>query len=179
VQCFLPRRRFLAGLVALLAGAAAVCNPGPGRTADRAAPDAAAVARTRTEVKMLDDLYKSAIVHITRTYVKARERTPAAAAAKQIFKDMAAKGWHEARLLDATGEPVNKANRPRTAFEKRAITQLKDGKPYYEEVDAHGGKPVLRAATPVPVVMQACVNCHPHTREGQLMGAIVYEVPIK
>jgi hypothetical protein len=166
-------------LVAVLAGAAAVCHPGPGRTADKAAPDSAAVERTRDTVKMLDDLYKSAVVHITQTYVKARERTPAAAAAKQIFKDMEAKGWHKARLLDATGEPANKANLPRTAFEKRAVARLQGGQPYYEEVGSSDGKPVLRAATPVPVVMPACVACHPHTKEGQLMGAIVYEVPIK
>jgi hypothetical protein len=41
------------------------------------------------------------------------------------------------------------------------------------------GKAVLRAATPVPAVMAACTTCHPHVKEGELMGALVYELPIK
>jgi hypothetical protein len=128
---------------------------------------------------MLDDMYKSAVVHITKTYVNARERTPAAAAAKLMFKDMAAKGWHNARLIDATGEPSSRANLPKSAFEKKAVERLKAGQDYYEEVATKDGKPVLRAATPVPAVMAACTTCHPHVKEGQLMGALVYELPIK
>jgi hypothetical protein len=149
------------------------------RRAEAGKTDPAAVARTRETVKMLDDLYKSAVVHITETYVKARERTPAARAAKVVFKDMAAKGWHKARLIDVTGSPVNKENVARSDFEKRAVEELKKGKAYYEEVGEEGGKPLLLAATAVPVVMAACINCHPGMKEGQLIGALTYEVPIK
>ena len=175
----LPHRRHAPALLGALVGAALLASGDRARTADKAAPDKAAVARTRETVRMLDDIYKSAVVHITRTYVKAQERTPAARAAQLIFKDMASKGWHQAQLIDATGEPSNKANLPKTAFEKKAVQQLKNGKTYYEEVTDKDGKAVLRAATPVPAVMAACTNCHPHVKEGQLMGAIVYELPIK
>ena len=101
----LPRRGPVTALLAGLVGVALLASGGPGRTADKGGPGPAAVARTRETVRMLDDMYKSAVIHITKTYVSARERTPAARAAKLMFKDMAAKGWHDARLIDATGEP--------------------------------------------------------------------------
>jgi hypothetical protein len=128
---------------------------------------------------MLDDLYKLSIVHVTNTYVKAQEKTPAARVAKMVFKDMASKKWHNVRLIDATGEPANAVNVAKSDFEKRALAKLKSGEKYYDEVGKADGKPVLRAATPVPVVMKACISCHPKVKEGQLMGALTYEVPIK
>lgn len=38
---------------------------------------------------------------------------------------------------------------------------------------------MLRAATVVPVVMKQCLACHPQLKEGDVMGALVYELPIK
>src|SRR5262245_32419340 len=130
-------RRFVVSLLAVLVltAGALLWRPAPARTAGAASvPEKAAVDRAREQGKMLDGLDKSAVVHITATYVKAQERTPAAAAAKKIFKDMEAKGWHVARLVDATGVPANKQNLPRTEFEKRAVNKLKYGAPYYDEV---------------------------------------------
>ena len=68
------------------------------RTDDKPAPDKVAVERARTTVKMLDDLYKGFIVNITETYVRAKEKTPAARVAKKVFKYMEQKdgtraGW--------------------------------------------------------------------------------------
>jgi hypothetical protein len=100
--------------------------------------------------------------------------------AKKVFKHMEDKGHGHARLVDATGEPANPGNRPKTDFEKAAVEQLKKGKTYYDEVAADkDGKPVLRAATVVPVVMKQCSACHRGKKEGDLLGAIVYELPIK
>lgn len=166
-------------LLALVTGVGLAWSGSPPAASEKSSPKPAAVQRTRRTVRMLDDLYKSAVVHITTTYVGARERTPAARAAKKIFKDMEKKGWHSARLIDATGEPSNRANVAKTEFEKRALVHLKKGKPYYDEVDNQQGKPVLRAATIVPAVMDQCVVCHPHVKKGQLMGAIIYQVPIR
>ena len=105
MQRSLPRRSGLTFVLAGVAGVALLASGDRGRSADRPAPSPAAVERARETVRMLDDMYKSAVVHITKTYVSARERTPAARAAQLMFKDMAAKGWHQARLIDATGEP--------------------------------------------------------------------------
>src|SRR5689334_23128538 len=109
MQRSLPRRSRWTFLLAGLVSVALLASGDRGRSADKPVPSPAAVERTRETVRMLDDMYKSAVVHITKTYVNARERTPAARAAQLMFKDMASKGWHEARLIDATGEPSNKA----------------------------------------------------------------------
>jgi hypothetical protein len=151
----------------------------PRSRAEKAKVDEAALERTRTTVKMLDDLHKSYVVEITATYVGGQDKAPAAKVAKKVFKHMEEKGWGSGRLIDATGEPVNPGNKPKTDFEKAAVEQLKKGKTYYEEVATKDGKPVLRAATVVPVVMKQCSGCHLGKKEGELLGALVYELPIK
>ena len=156
----------------------------PGRrdhvdAAEETAAEAAAVERTRAEVQMLDDLYKNFVVNITATYVGAEENVPAAKVAMKVFQAMHKTGWHKARLIDATGQPVRRANLPKTPFEIAAIAQLKKGKTYHEEIGIDHGQKVLRAATVVPVVMKQCVTCHQGKKVGDLLGAIVYEVPIR
>jgi hypothetical protein len=144
-----------------------------------AAVDAAALERARATVRMLDDLHKGYVVTITATYVRAQDQMPAATVAKKVFKHMEGKGWASGRLIDATGKPFNEANLARTPFEKEAVGQLRKGKSYYEEVGTKDHKPVLRAATVVPAVMKQCTACHSGTKEGDLLGALVYEVPIR
>jgi hypothetical protein len=180
MQRLLPRRRltFLAAL-GLVAFGAILFRQGFARTEEKKSPDAVAVERAREMVHVLDDVYKGFVVQITETYVKAQVTTPAARVAKKVFKHVEGKGWHTARLLDATGEPLNAANAPKTAFEKEAVAKLKSGKDYFEEVATKDGKPVLRAATQVPVVMKQCITCHPGHKEGELIGVLTYEVPIK
>jgi hypothetical protein len=141
--------------------------------------DKAAVERARASVQMLDDLYKNFVVQITATYVSAEENVPAAKVAMKVFQAMHKKGWHKARLIDATGQPVRKANLPQTPFEKAAVAQMKSGKTYFEEIGHANGERVLRAATVVPVVMKQCITCHQGKKQGELLGAIVYEIPIK
>ncbi|HEV3343700.1 MAG TPA: hypothetical protein VG125_25230, partial [Pirellulales bacterium] len=80
-----------------------------------------AVERTRKQVKMLDDLYKTTIVFITNTYVKSEGDVAAGEIARDLFAAMREKGWHDARLVDATGSPTNDENAPRDGFEKAAI----------------------------------------------------------
>jgi hypothetical protein len=142
-------------------------------------PAAEKVARARETAKMLDDLYKNFVVHITGTYVAEKRQPPAARVALKVFQAMKDKGWHTGKLIDGTGDPVNPANAPKTAFEKQAIAAMKTGKAWHEEIDNDPKRPVLRVATIVPVVMKQCITCHPGTKEGDLLGALVYEVPIK
>ena len=145
---------------------------------DKKGPDKAALERTREQVKMLDDLYKTAVVSITNNYIEGQASAPAALVAKEVFAAMHKKGYHNARLIDATGKPKNKANVAKTDFEKKAVEQMKAGKAYYEEVGQVEGKDVLRVATIVPVVLKQCAACH-GKKEGALLGTIVYEVPIR
>ncbi len=145
-------------------------------------PDPAAVARTRKQVRMLDDLYKTAVVLITTHYVEEDSDLAAGEAAKALFAAMKEKGWHEVRLLDATGEPIEEVNAPKDAFEKRAIQSLKNGETFVDRVITRDGKYYLRAATPLPVVMEKCVMCHANyagVRKGQPIGALGYTIPIE
>lgn len=152
-------------------------DPAPAQ-GDKKEPDKAALERTREQVKMLDTLYKTAVVSITNSYVEGQSSVPAAMVAKDVFAAMHKNGYHNARLIDATGKPKNKKNVANTDFEKKVVEEMKAGKQYYEEVAQVDGKHVLRVGTIVPVVLQQCATCH-GKKEGSLLGAIVYELPVK
>ena len=144
--------------------------------------DSAAVERTRKQVRMLDDLYKTAVVLITTHYVNEDSDLGAGPAALALFDAMKKKGWHEVRLLDATGLPIEEKNAPKDEFERQGIAKLKAGAEYYDEVVQRDGKPYLRAVTPVPVVMKKCTMCHDHyndAKPGEAIGALGYTVPIE
>lgn len=131
---------------------------------------------------MLDDLYKTAVVLITTHYITAESSLPAGSAAIALFDAMKQKGWHEVRLLDATGSPLMAKNVATDAFEREAIARLKAGESYYDTVAEREGKRYLRAVTPIPVVMEKCIMCHPNyaqARQGEPIGVLAYTVPIE
>ncbi len=138
-----------------------------------------ALARTREQVKMLDDLYQNAVVSITKKYVAEQDDQPAIMVAQEIFGAMKKQGWHSAKLVDATGEPMNDINAPRSEFEKEAAREMNAGKPYFDRVVGVGNNRRLLAATVVPVVMQKCAECHNHKKVGEVLGFIRYDLPIK
>ena len=138
------------------------------------------LARTRAIVKMVDELNKAYVVNITGTYVRAQEITPAAKIARKVFDHMEAKGFiHSGRLIDVTGNPIGEKNVAKSEFEKKIAARIKKGEAYVDEVGTTAdGKTILRAATIVPCVMKECTNCHSGVKVGDVMGALVYEVPI-
>ncbi|MGH8524348.1 MAG: c-type heme family protein [Gammaproteobacteria bacterium] len=139
----------------------------------------AAVERTRQQVKMLDDLYKTVVVLITEHYVKDPSILPAATASKALFAEMKKKGWHEVRLLGLTDLLFNQENKPSDAFEQAAATKLLAGEAGHEEVVEKGGKRYLRVATGVPVVMEKCIMCHANFKGNKgNIGALSYTVPV-
>ena len=140
-----------------------------------------AVERTRRQVKMLDDIYKGGIVLITKHYVEGDEDLPAGTAFKKLFEAAKRNGWHEVRLVDATGEPYNDENVAISEFEKRAIKQLKNGSAFVDETVVDKNKRFLLAATPIPVVMEKCTMCHSNydfDDKSMVVGALTYRVPI-
>lgn len=172
------------GCVACLSAAAALaCALGLGAVRDARADEKPAadpqLERAREQVRMLDDLYKNAVVSITKNYVERQESKPAIMIAKEVFGAMKKQGWHSARLVDATGDPMNHENAPKTDFEKAAFKAMNSGKTYYEEVRGTGPNRTLFAATVVPVVMQKCADCHSDKKIGELLGFLRYEVPVK
>jgi len=145
------------------------------------AKDDPAVERARQTVRMLDDIYKTAVVLITDKYVHGEGDFPAGSAAIALFDAVQQKGWHKVRLIDVTGEPYDDKNVAQSAFEKDAVLRLKKGETFVEEIAEVEGKPVLNVATPVPVVLEKCVMCHAHYKDaapGAAIGAIVYQLPI-
>jgi len=131
---------------------------------------------------MLDDLYKAAVVLIATRYVSDKSSLPVGAVAITLFDAMKKKGWHEVRLLDATGKPLVAKNSPQDDFEITAVEELKSGKSYYDRVVEREGKRYLRAATPIPVLLEKCTMCHPHyndAKEGEPVGALSYTLPIE
>ena len=170
----MPARRYIS-LGCLVAAAALAAAPGPAAPADEKEEADPGVARARQEVKMLDELYKTAVVSITEKYQKGQ---PAIMVAKDIFKAMENGRYHSARLVDATGSPLGEGNVPKTDFEKRAAEAMQAGKTYIEEVAGQGQDRRLLAATVVPAVHRRCAECH-GVKQGELLGFIRYEVPIR
>ncbi len=164
------------GLVALAVAAdkgapvaQATATPGP----------ALSVEHARREVRMLDDLYKTAIVYMNDVYVEDANSVAAGQTARDIFAAMKAKGWHDARLVDATGEPVNDENEPQNAFEKAAVKKILAGETYYDQVVSEDGHSYLRAATLVPAVNEKCILCHPGHKVGDVLGMVSYKIPLE
>lgn len=170
--------RKLRTFVSIIAGATLLTLIGPVTIASSTAQDAA-VDRTREQVKMLDDLYKTAVVLITEHYVDDPSTLSAASAAKALFDAMKKKGWHDVRLVGLTDAIVNDVNKPMDAFEREAKTKLLAGEASHEAVVTESGKRYLRFATPVPVVMEKCVMCHESYKGNDgIIGTLAYKVPL-
>lgn len=171
----------LVGVVALGLAEPAESPAAPGDK-EKKPVDAAALERTRKQVRMLDDIYKSTVVLITDKYVNSEKDYPAGRAAIRLFADISKKGHHEVRLIDVSGQPYNPANVAKDDFDTEGVKQLKAGKTFYDQVIEKDGKPYLRAITPIPVVMDKCILCHPNyktAKKGEAIGALTYSVPIE
>ncbi len=181
----LLRSKMFWGTAVFMATMAVVCSQQERASVaagDKQSPDSAAVQRARKTVRMLDDVYKTAVVLITDKYVNDEADFPAGSAAIALFEAIGEKGWHQARLIDLTGEPYDPKNVPRDEVEKAGAKALKAGKGSYEQIVEQDGKPQLRVLTAVPVVLKKCAMCHPHYNdvpEGEAIGAISYTIPIE
>lgn len=169
-------------ILGTVVGALGIANYAMSGNESASPPSPSAVNAVRKQVKMLDDLYKTAVVLITQHYVNGKQEAPAGTAAKMLFKAMKEKGHHEVRLLDATGQPYNDENIAVDEFEKSSIQELKAGKSYVEKVVTKDGKYFLRALTPIPVVLEKCTLCHENykgVKSGSPIGALAYTIPIE
>ena len=163
--------------IAAIVIASSACLAPLAQAQDKPEPPALTAEQVRREVRMLDDVYKTAVVLINDTFVE--EGASAGDASRLLFAAVRKKGWHDARLVDATGKPMNKDNVPKTAFEKQAIEKILKGEAYCDEVVQEGNRKYLLAATVVPVVNAKCVVCHPGNKIGGVLGAISYKIPLK
>ncbi len=170
----LRRVRWVGVSLLVMAPAALALTIGLPSWASGSAPESdPALERARAQVKMLDDLFKVAVVDITNRY----DGPPAAKVAKAMFATARDKKYFNAKLLDATGAPQNEANEPQDEFEKRAAKAMTQGKTYHEEIVGKGENRRLRAATVVPAVVQKCAKCH-GVKQGDLLGFLSYDLPV-
>ncbi|MEE9395442.1 MAG: DUF3365 domain-containing protein [Methylococcales bacterium] len=146
----------------------------------KASVDQAAVNRTRKQVQMLDDLYKTAVVLITEHYVENPASLSGATAAKALFATMKKNGWHDVRIIGFTDVLFRPdENSPKDEFEETAKTKLLGGAATHEEVITDNGKQYLRIATQLPVVMEKCAMCHANFKDNKdVIGALSYIVPL-
>lgn len=172
-------KRHILSVIVVLGAAALVFRASRATVGGSVSVDEQAVRRARREIRLLDDLYKSAVVLINKTYVNDVDDVPAGTAARLLFGAMREKGWHDARLVDATGDPLNEDNEPKDDFERNAIEKILGGAAYVDEVVTEQNKHYLRAATVVPVVDKKCTMCHPGYQVGDVLGAIAYKLEIQ
>lgn len=139
----------------------------------------ARLARTRKQVQMLDDVYKTAVVLITEHYVATPKSLSGATAAKALFHEIEKKGWHQVRLVGLTDKLYKQENAPADDFEKAAAAKLRAGEASHETVVTEKGQEYLRYATPLPVVMEKCAMCHPSWKGSKsVVGSLMYKVPM-
>jgi|TARA_B100000929_G_scaffold59802_1_gene45186 hypothetical protein len=142
----------------------------------------AALSRTRKQVRMLDDIYKTTVVLITDKYVHGKDDFPAGSAAVALFEAVEKNGWHKVRLLDVAGDPIRNKNTAKDPFEKAGVAALKKGESYFEEVASKNGKQQLRAMTAIPVVSKKCIMCHENYKDakaGEAIGALSYTLAVE
>ncbi len=98
-------------MVAVVAVLLVVRGAATGKAEDKR-PAGLTAEQARREVQLLDDLYKTAVVYINDVYVTDANSVAAGETARDLFAAMKAKGWHDARLVDATGRrSTTKTNR--------------------------------------------------------------------
>lgn len=147
--------------ISLSAAAAPEKNPEPVRMS---LPEA------RRTVRMMDDIYKAAVVHTHQMYVQDAGTPAAVIWAKQVFKSINGKGWPAAHMLASGDRPLNPENSPSDAFDKEAIRAFQAGKPTFEKVEGN----TLRYATEIRILDQKCLMCHVHNKNGDLVGGVSY-----
>jgi hypothetical protein len=179
VNVKLTHKKTIAGLAIGLAAIVTIPGQGSYGAEQAAVPADPELERTRLEVKMLDDLFKNAIVLIDHTYVKKPQDVAAATASKALFAILKKDGWCDVRLLGLTDVIGDQDDVPRGTFEETAAKKLVAGDKWYEEVTEKDGKRYLRVATAIPVVSENCVMCHANFKGNKgNIGALSYMVPM-
>jgi hypothetical protein len=138
-----------------------------------------AIANARRETKMLDTLYKTAIVSVTQNYVQDESSIAAITTFVPVIEAMKQNQWHKVRLVDGLNDAINPDNSPQDEFEKSAMRQILAGKNQVDLVAAVDGKQVLRTMTTLPMASDKCVLCHANFLGKTVVGGIAFEVPLQ
>jgi hypothetical protein len=82
---------------------------------------------------------------------------------------------------------INKANQPRTEFEKTALERVRDpANRSHSQYETVGGRRYFKAIYADKAVSRACIDCHNHHPEsprhdfqpGEVMGGVLISIPV-
>ncbi|GAX60097.1 methionine synthase I (cobalamin-dependent), methyltransferase domain [Candidatus Scalindua japonica] len=136
--------------------------------------------RARHVLYIIDDLYKLYITHTAGKYARDTETFSSIAITQEVFKMMEEKGWHKARFLSISKQPLNPESSIKDDFERDALKAIVSGEALYERFyfDVEGND-YLRAVTSVSMTTKKCAVCHTDKKIGDLIGAISYIFPLE
>lgn len=129
--------------------------PKPAKTANAVAERVYTPEEAKRAVAILDDAYNLILHEVHETYPTKPGRPVAASLVKDLQKSMTAKGWPGSRFLAVNAVIMNPDHRARDEWERRAVSDMKSGKP----VLAEEKKGEYRAATMVSL-RGGCTSCH-------------------
>jgi hypothetical protein len=162
--------------VLLLLAVAAPAIPAPaGEPAPKPAPVRVSLTEARRLVRMMDDIYKHAVMATHKMYVQDAGTPSAITWAKQVLPQVEAKGWPRAHIFSATGRPLHPDNEPQDDFERAAVRGFQAGKSAVEAVEGD----TLRYASEIRVTDRSCLMCHVRNHEGDLLGGVSYRVALQ
>ena len=159
---------FAGAVAGILFAAGALCGkdvegvkPAAGRktkpttSAPASSDGSVAVAAARARAKLLHDVYSSTLEVMHHHYFRAEGAVLPARAMEDVFADMAQLTKDKARWIAVNTEAMSIQHEPKTAFEKKAATELSAGKKEYELVE----NGVYQRAGVIPL-RSSCVSCH-------------------
>lgn len=115
----------------------------------------AAVAIARERAKLLHDVYSTTLDVMHHRYFRQDGPVLPARAMEDVFEDMEEISGDKANWISVNTKAMSINHEPATAFEKKAATELSEGKKDYELVSDG----VYQRASVIPL-RTSCIGCH-------------------
>ena len=125
--------------------------------------------QARQRARLLHDIYESTLLTMHRHYFEPnKKRVIPSRALEDVFYTARRRWGIEARWLAVSAQALNIDHKPRTPFEKKAVSLLASGKKQHEEVR----EGTLRVAAPI-VLFANCIRCHTTRRRNPVAGLVL------
>ncbi len=118
-------------------------------------PPVFSIEAARERARLLHDVYATTLDVMHEHYFRREGAVLPARAMEDIFSEMAGLSGIYANWISVNTQPMSIQHEPKTAFEKRAASELAAGKKEFEYI----GKGVYRRAATIPL-RSSCVSCH-------------------
>lgn len=116
-------------------------------------------------------------LHVSRDHEQDPDAIPfPATAIQEIGKELGVVGVYQARLV--SDQPMNPANAPQDAFERKALELMKNGAKSVSEIQTINGVSTFRRASADVASVEACVSCHVGKNLGDVLGVLSLSIPM-